>query len=286
MSITSAGSRLPCSTSESACSIRAVSSTSFSRGSTTSVRRSPSVVACNCRPLRSTSLERTSFSMVSARVAGVPMPPECDSSSSSAALRFLSSTHRLACSIAASSVASVNGLGGRVSPSSTVTFPTGRMTPPSMRFDGITFLPPAGFAVSSSSGSGPWPVSTAFHPADTVSSERLENSLSVSSESRAFTSVTMCTWSSPTASHMRRTMRVITLRSSSSRPSSFPASNCMVGRIAVWPATFASLTASSGRGCPGMPSRVTNPWARRPDSRSAVSVSRSSCVMYRLSVRG
>ena len=42
-------------------------------------------------------------------------------------------------------------------------------------------------------GSGPWPVSTAFHPADTVSSERLENSLSVSSESRAFTSVTMCT---------------------------------------------------------------------------------------------
>ena len=45
MSITSAGSRLPCSTSESACSIRAVSSTSFRRGSTTSVRRSPSVVA-------------------------------------------------------------------------------------------------------------------------------------------------------------------------------------------------------------------------------------------------
>ena len=90
-------------------------------------------------PLRSTYPVRISFSITSARVAGVPMPPEWDSSSSNAALRSLSSTQRLACSIAASSVASLNGFGGFVFPSDNVAphCGTGAMETPVTRFAGM-----------------------------------------------------------------------------------------------------------------------------------------------------
>ena len=85
--------------------LSAVNATSLSFGATTSIRERPWSVERSCLPLRSTYPVRISFSITSARVAGVPMPPEWDSSSSNAALRSLSSTQRLACSIAASSVA-------------------------------------------------------------------------------------------------------------------------------------------------------------------------------------
>lgn len=65
--------------------------------------------------------EQASRSMISACVAGVPMPLACVLSSSNAAFNssaffvFMSS-QRLACSIALSRVASVNRAGGLVSP--------------------------------------------------------------------------------------------------------------------------------------------------------------------------
>lgn len=70
----------------------------------------------------------------------MPIPPECDSSSSNAFLRSLSSTKREACSIVASSVASVNGFGGFVSPFLMVAVPSGDKTTsrPGSRFEGMT----------------------------------------------------------------------------------------------------------------------------------------------------
>ena len=70
----------------------------------------------------------------------MPIPPECDSSSSNASLRSLSSTKREACSIAESSVASVNDFGGFVSPFLIVAVPSGDKTTsrPGSRFEGMT----------------------------------------------------------------------------------------------------------------------------------------------------
>ena len=85
---------------------------------------------------------------------------------------------------------------------------------------------------------------------------------------------------------MRRTTRVSTRRSSSPSSSSVALSACMVGRMAVWPATFASFTVSSSRGRSGFVSGSMKPAARRSPSVRPRSVSRSSCVMYCESVRG
>ena len=118
---------------------------------------------------------RISFSITSARVAGVPMPPEWDSSSSRAALRSLSSTRRLACSIAASSVASVNGFGGFVFPSDSVAPPcgTGAMDTPSVRLEGMTLPEVSSLSSLSSWSSCGAACSMACHPRETGWSERL-----------------------------------------------------------------------------------------------------------------
>ena len=151
----------------------AVSATSLSFGATTSIRDRPCSVERSCLPLRSTYPVRISFSITSARVAGVPMPPEWDSSSSRAALRSLSSTRRLACSIAASSVASVNGFGGFVFPSDNVAPPcgTGAMATPVVRLAGMML--PAGSSSSPSRSSCGLACSMACHPRETGWSERL-----------------------------------------------------------------------------------------------------------------
>ena len=85
---------------------------------------------------------------------------------------------------------------------------------------------------------------------------------------------------------MRRTTRVSTRRSSSPSSSSAALSACMVGRMAVWPATFASFTVSSRCGRSGFASGSMKPAASRSPSVRPRSVSRSSCVMYCESVRG
>ena len=179
----SAASVCPCSTSERRRSMSAVNATSLSFGATTSIRDRPCSVERSCLPLRSTYPVRISFSITSARVAGVPMPPEWDSSSSRAALRSLSSTQRLACSIAASSVASVNGFGGFVFPSDSVAPPcgTGAMETPSVRF--------AGMMLPTASSSSPWSscgaaCSMACQPRETGWSERLVKRHSLSGRSR------------------------------------------------------------------------------------------------------
>ena len=144
----------------------AVNATSLSFVATTSIRDRPCSVERSCLPLRSTYPEWTSCSMMFALVAGVPMPPEWDSSSSRAALSSLSSTQRLACSIAASSVASVNGFGGFVFPSDSVAPPcgTGAMKTPSVRLTGMML--PAVSSVSSWSSCGA-ACSMACHPGET-----------------------------------------------------------------------------------------------------------------------
>ena len=85
---------------------------------------------------------------------------------------------------------------------------------------------------------------------------------------------------------MRRATRTSTRRSSSPSSSSAALSACMVGRMAVWPATFASFTVSSSRGRSGFASGSMKPVTRRSPSVRPRSVSRSSCVMYCESVRG
>lgn len=85
---------------------------------------------------------------------------------------------------------------------------------------------------------------------------------------------------------MRRTTRVSTRRSSSPSSSSARASACMVGRMAVWPATFASFTVSSSRGWFGFTSGSMKPSTRRSPSVRPRSVSRSAVVTYCESVRG
>lgn len=138
--MTSNVDRSPRSTCDSFCSILAVYSTFLSSGDTTVIRFRPVKMERNCLPLSFTYSDWISFSITSARVAGVPIPPECDSSSSNASLRSLSSTKREACSIAASSVASVNGFGGFVSPFLIVAVPSGDKTTsrPGSRFEGMT----------------------------------------------------------------------------------------------------------------------------------------------------
>lgn len=138
--MTSNVDRSPRSTCDSFCSILAVYSTFLSSGDTTVIRFRPVKMERNCLPLSFTYSDWISFSITSARMAGVPIPPECDSSSSNASLRSLSSTKREACSIAASSVASVNGFGGFVSPFLIVAVPSGDKTTsrPGSRFEGMT----------------------------------------------------------------------------------------------------------------------------------------------------
>ena len=85
---------------------------------------------------------------------------------------------------------------------------------------------------------------------------------------------------------MRRTTRVNTRRSSSPSSSSAALSVCMVGRTAVWPATFASFTVSSRCGRSGFAAGSMKPAVSRSPSVRPRSVSRSSCVMYCESVRG
>ena len=85
---------------------------------------------------------------------------------------------------------------------------------------------------------------------------------------------------------MRRTTRINTRRSSSPSSSSAALSACMVGRMAVWPATFVSFTVSSRCGRSGFASGSMKPAASRSPSVRPRSVSRSSCVMYCESVRG
>ena len=98
-----------------------------------------------------------------ARVAGVPIPPEWLVSSSKAAFRSLSATKRLACSMADSNVASVNGFGGADTPSAREGEPDwGRG--PFLRESGIRFT---GFFSASSFRDVP---SMAVQPASTVTS--------------------------------------------------------------------------------------------------------------------
>ena len=163
----------PRSTSPRLRSMSAVSETSRSLGETTSTSVRPASVECSCLPLRSMYPAWTSFSITSARVAGVPMPPECDSSSSRAAFRSLSSTYRLACSIAASSVASVNGFGGFVLPSETEDSLTGLNETPVERFTGMTLRAEDASSSSASSPRSAFAGSIAFHPRLTGWSERL-----------------------------------------------------------------------------------------------------------------
>lgn len=81
----------------------------------------PSGVETMDFPWRVMYPELASRSMISACVAGVPMPLACVLSSSNAAFNssaffVFRSSQRLACSIALSRVASVNRAGGLVSP--------------------------------------------------------------------------------------------------------------------------------------------------------------------------
>ena len=100
-----------------------------------------------------------------ARVAGVPIPPEWLAKARvviKAAFRSLSATKRLACSMADSNVASVNGFGGADTPSARKVSRTGRG--PFPRESGIRFT---GFFSASSFRDVP---SIAVQPASTVTS--------------------------------------------------------------------------------------------------------------------
>ena len=85
---------------------------------------------------------------------------------------------------------------------------------------------------------------------------------------------------------MRRATRINTRRSSSPSSSSVVLPACMVGRMAVCPATFVSSTVSSRRGRSGFADGSMKPVTRRSPSVRPRSVSRSSRVMYCESVRG
>ena len=140
--------------------------------------------------------------------------------------------------------------------------------------------------------------SMAFHPSCRACSWRVVKPVSRSSSvipvavvphsglMRACTVVISTIWSSLTASHMRRTIRVRTSRSCSFKSARHVWLTRRVGRIAVWPATFLSLTVRPRRGWSVRVSGVMNPVTRSSLWVSRTRVSKSSCVMYWLSVRG
>ena len=97
----------PRSTCDRESSHFAVSSGVLSESHTMSISVSPRSVAESVLPRRRMYLALISFSIMLARVAGVPRPPECIESSSMAAFSSRSSMDRPACSMADRSVASV-----------------------------------------------------------------------------------------------------------------------------------------------------------------------------------
>ena len=118
------GTYSPCSTSDSFSSQSAVIAGDWSCSGVTVIKAFPFSVGISVftlpLPLRSKKPFRTSFSMMAARVAGVPIPFRSASSGKSSAL---------AASIACKSRSSVKCFGGEVFPSFISVFSMGSVSP-------------------------------------------------------------------------------------------------------------------------------------------------------------